>query len=91
LYSWTNYSLAGEWEHAILSNIKKFIPDSVKQTWREWRASMKKAEQDIPGGEEVGERVEMAGWGVEEADQNYKAEASTWCPTPSLRSPQCCH
>jgi hypothetical protein len=61
----------------VVSNIKKAIPDSVKTMWREWRASMKKASSDIPGGEEIGEGIEMAGWGVEEADKKNKSEAST--------------
>lgn len=37
---------------------------------------MKKAEQDTIGGERVNDAVEMAGWGVEEAEKKHKAEAS---------------
>ena len=81
----TNNSLAGEWEHIVVSNIKRFIPDSVKQTWREWRASMKKAEAQIEGSNEVSEHVEMAGWGVEEADKANKSDAST-CPPKPIRT-----
>lgn len=66
----------GEWEHIVISHVKAVIPDSVKQTWREWRTSMKQAEKGIPGGQQVGEGVEMAGWGVEEAQKQNKAEAS---------------
>jgi len=66
----------GEWEHIVVSHIKAIIPASVKETWHEWRISMKRAQNDIPGGKEVGEGVEMAGWGVEEAEKHNKAEAS---------------
>lgn len=37
---------------------------------------MKKAERETIGGEEINDHVEMAGWGVEEADQKNKSEAS---------------
>lgn len=60
------------------------IPDSVKQTWREWRKSMKQAQNGIPGGKEVGDGVEMAGWGVEEAEKHNKAEASMCSRLPAL-------
>ncbi|TVY47105.1 putative N-terminal acetyltransferase [Lachnellula occidentalis] len=72
----TNVKNIGEWEHIIVSNVKKMIPDSVKETWHEWRASMKKAEQENFGNEEISDAVEMAGWGVEEAEQKNKMDAS---------------
>ena len=37
---------------------------------------MKKAEHDIQGNTEVSDHVEMAGWGVEEADKANKSHAS---------------
>lgn len=63
-----------------MSTVKGLIPDSVKQSWREWRGSMKQAEQDITGGDQISEHVEMAGWGVEEAEQANKKEASKFFP-----------
>jgi len=66
----------GEWEHIVVSNVKKLIPESVQQAWHDWRASMKKAESEMTGNQEVTEHVEMAGWGVEEADARNKKEAS---------------
>lgn len=65
----------------VVSNIKRFIPESVKQTWHEWRASMKKEEHAIAGNNEVSDHVEMAGWGVEEADKANKTDASTYPPS----------
>lgn len=38
---------------------------------------MKKAEHDVTGSDQVSEHVEMAGWGVEEADKANKMDAST--------------
>ncbi|TVY46838.1 putative N-terminal acetyltransferase 2 [Lachnellula cervina] len=66
----------GEWEHIIVSNVKKMIPESVKQTWHDWRVSMKNAEHEHFGNEEISDAVEMAGWGVEEAEQKNKMDAS---------------
>ena len=37
---------------------------------------MKKAEHDMTGSDEIGEHVEMVGWGVEEASERNKLEAS---------------
>jgi N-terminal acetyltransferase 2 len=37
---------------------------------------MKKAEQDATGGERINDTVDMAGWGVEQAEKKHKAEAS---------------
>lgn len=59
-----------------MSNVERVIPESIKQTWHDWRASMKKTEHDITGSEEISEHVEMAGWGVEEAAKANKSEAS---------------
>jgi hypothetical protein len=60
----------------VVSNLKKLIPESVQQAWHDWRASMKKAENDMTGNQEVTEHVDMVGWGVEEADARNKKEAS---------------
>jgi hypothetical protein len=39
---------------------------------------MKKTEQSIEGSNDVSEHVEMAGWGVEEADRANKMDASSY-------------
>ncbi len=72
----TNSYGIGEWEHIIISNIKRLIPESVKSTWHEWRVSVKQAEREMTGKEAVTEHVEMAGWGVEEAQERNKKDAS---------------
>ena len=56
--------------------MKSVIPESVSTTWHDWRKSLKKAEHEITGSEDFSEGVEMAGWGVEEAEKKNKAEAS---------------
>ncbi|KAF4631937.1 hypothetical protein G7Y89_g6195 [Cudoniella acicularis] len=66
----------GEWEHLLVSNIKRLIPESVKQTWHDWRSSMKQAEREVTVGGQINDKVEMAGWGVEEADARNKMNAS---------------
>ncbi|QSZ32990.1 hypothetical protein DSL72_002574 [Monilinia vaccinii-corymbosi] len=66
----------GEWEHIITSNIKKLIPESVQNSWREWRTAIQKAEVDMTGSDRISDGVEMAGWGVEEAEARNKKDAS---------------
>ncbi|KAI3322318.1 hypothetical protein HD806DRAFT_499760 [Xylariaceae sp. AK1471] len=66
----------GELEHFIVSNVKKVIPESVRNRWNEYRKVLKEGEQEQLGNGEISERVEMAGWGVEEAEKRNKSEAS---------------
>ncbi|KAI5927167.1 peptide alpha-N-acetyltransferase Nat2 [Camillea tinctor] len=66
----------GEFEHLVVSNVKKLIPESVRERWHEYRKALKDAEQEHLGNDNVSEHVEMAGWGVEEAEKRNKAEAS---------------
>ena len=68
--------MLGEWEEIIVSNIKKVIPDVVKEKWHEFRHSMKKTEVEMTGDDNINDTVEMAGWGVEEAEANNKKDAS---------------
>ncbi|KAI0540501.1 hypothetical protein GGR58DRAFT_132648 [Xylaria digitata] len=63
----------GELEHWIVSHISKVIPDSVRNRWNEYRAALKEAKREQSGGEE---EVEVAGWGVEQAEERNKTEAS---------------
>ncbi|EPE29504.1 hypothetical protein GLAREA_00664 [Glarea lozoyensis ATCC 20868] len=65
-----------DWEEAIVSNVKKVIPDTVKDKWHEFRSYMKKTEKDVTGDDSINETVEMAGWGVEEAEAKNKKDAS---------------
>ncbi|TGO29653.1 hypothetical protein BPAE_0012g00070 [Botrytis paeoniae] len=66
----------GEWEHIITSSIKSIIPESIKTTFHEWRVAMQKASHDVTGSDKLGDGVEMAGWGVEEAEERNKRDAS---------------
>jgi hypothetical protein len=72
----TNTSIIGEWEHIIVSNIKRLIPESVKAKWHEYKESVKQAERQITGKQDVSKHVETAGWGVEEAQERRKRDAS---------------
>ncbi|KAI1806020.1 hypothetical protein F4811DRAFT_512404 [Daldinia bambusicola] len=66
----------GAIEHWVVSNVSKLIPDSVRTRWREYRQALKEAEKESRGDAEISEKVETAGWGVEEAEERHKAEAS---------------
>ncbi|KKO99905.1 hypothetical protein THAR02_08007, partial [Trichoderma harzianum] len=52
-----------------MSMISKFIPESVRTRWNEWRESLKSEEKQHLGSNEISDKVEMAGWGVEKAQQ----------------------
>lgn len=60
----------------MVSNIKKLIPQSVQDRWRDYKKALKEAEEEQLGNEEISEHVEAATWGVEEAEARNKAEAS---------------
>ncbi|KAJ9164682.1 Peptide alpha-N-acetyltransferase Nat2 [Coniochaeta hoffmannii] len=64
-----------EAEEYVVSNAKKVIPEGVKQWWHDYRSALKQASKENLG-EGVTQEVEMAGWGVAEAEEKNKAEAS---------------
>ncbi|KAI5860785.1 hypothetical protein GGS23DRAFT_209674 [Durotheca rogersii] len=66
----------GEIEHFVISNVKKAIPESVRNRWQDYRDTLKSAEKERFGNENISEQVEVAGWGVEEAERRHKSEAS---------------
>ncbi|KAH7026097.1 uncharacterized protein B0I36DRAFT_153751 [Microdochium trichocladiopsis] len=67
----------GALEHWIMGYVKKAIPQSVQEWWHEYRKSVKQAEVENLGNDEISEHIEMAGWGVEEAERRNKGpEAS---------------
>ncbi|RNJ56244.1 hypothetical protein D7B24_007527 [Verticillium nonalfalfae] len=66
----------GQLEHWVMSCVKKAIPDSVEAWWHEYRAALKGVEKEQLGTDVVSESVEMAGWGVAEAEEHNRAEAS---------------
>lgn len=74
----TNASAIGELEHVIMSNVKRLIPESVKAKWHEYKESVKQAERKITGKQDVTDHVEMAGWGVQEAQERNKKDASEY-------------
>ncbi|XXH03824.1 hypothetical protein Hte_010230 [Hypoxylon texense] len=61
---------------SILLFAGQVIPQSVRDWWHEYRGALKNAEKENIGNDEISEHVEMAGWGVEEAERRHKAEAS---------------
>lgn len=56
----------------MVSHVVKLIPDSVRNRWNEYRAALKEARQSGNS-----EQVEIVGWGVEEAEERNKSDAST--------------
>jgi hypothetical protein len=68
----------GELEHWVVSNVARFIPESVKTFWQEYRAALKEAEVKQIGNDDVSEGIEMAGWGVKEAEEKNQEGASEY-------------
>lgn len=60
----------------MISVLKNAIPDSVQQRWHEWRAAVKGVEKEQLGDNHVSEDIEKVGWGVEEAQERNKTDAS---------------
>jgi len=68
---------AAEAEHWVLGHIQQIIPTRVKEFWREYRKALKEAENEEIGDNKISEDAEMVGWGVKEAEERNKEEAST--------------
>ncbi|KAB5535145.1 peptide alpha-n-acetyltransferase [Coniochaeta sp. 2T2.1] len=62
-------------EHYVVSNVQKVIPEGLKQWYDEYKSALKKGAKENLG-EGVTHDVEMAGWGVAEAEEKNKTEAS---------------
>ncbi|OAA60711.1 hypothetical protein ISF_05750 [Cordyceps fumosorosea ARSEF 2679] len=66
----------GKIEHAVVSTVSNFIPESIRQKWRDYWQSVKKTETDALGNGDVSGTVEMMSWGVEKAQEHHNEEAS---------------
>ncbi|CAM1500893.1 Fc.00g100550.m01.CDS01 [Cosmosporella sp. VM-42] len=63
-------------EDYVVSAVKMIIPESVQDRWHEYWRSIKQTETEALGDDEISDKVEMVGWGVEEASQRNKEEPS---------------
>ncbi|KAG6004327.1 hypothetical protein E4U54_000550 [Claviceps lovelessii] len=66
----------GKVEHYVISSVSQFIPEIVRQKWHEYWHSIKSTEAETLGNDAISNKAEMAGWGVKEAQQHHKEEAS---------------
>ena len=69
-------------EHWLAS----FIPTPVSETWNKTISFFRSKEIQQTGHDRVSETVEMATWGVEEAEARNKSDASRFCHTPCTDS-----
>jgi len=67
----------GALEDWIMTYVKKAIPDSIEEKWHNYRKSLKKAEVENLGSDDISEHIEMAGWGVEEAERRNKGPGAS--------------
>lgn len=77
----------GQFEHFVVSKVSKIIPESIREQWNQWRQSLKNEEKSHLGSNGISETVEMAGWGVERAQERNREEASEFernIPPPLL-------
>ena len=58
----------------------------MREFWSQHWSSVKEAEKEELGDDQISEKVEMAGWGVEEAQERHDEEASTFPPLSNVRS-----
>lgn len=70
-----------------MSTVSAYIPESIRQKWREYWKSVKKTESDTLGNGDVSETVEMMGWGVEKAQEHHDEAASKHSRTCSPALP----
>lgn len=63
-------------EEFVISNVQKAIPERAKTAWHDYRKSLKEAESEVVGNEDISKGLEAAGWGVKEADERNKSEPS---------------
>ncbi|KAI3342426.1 hypothetical protein F4824DRAFT_202723 [Ustulina deusta] len=63
----------GELEHWLVSHVSKVIPEPIRNRWNEYRAALKEAKQEQSHDDA---QVEVTGWGVEQAEQRNRSEAS---------------
>jgi hypothetical protein len=59
-----------------MSSVKQMIPDSVRETWHTYWQSFRKAEATALGDDDISDKMEMATWGVEKAEERNRANAS---------------
>ncbi|KAJ3501653.1 hypothetical protein NM208_g16894 [Fusarium decemcellulare] len=57
------------------------IPESVRETWRQYWQSFRKAEAQALGDDDISDKMEMATWGVEKAEERNRADASKCFPS----------
>ncbi|TWU70793.1 hypothetical protein ED733_000372 [Metarhizium rileyi] len=66
----------GKIEHYVVSTVKQFVPESLRHKCHEYWRSFKSKEVETMGNDNISDKVEMAGWGVEEAQERNAEEAS---------------
>ncbi|KAI1041741.1 hypothetical protein LB505_010224 [Fusarium chuoi] len=59
-----------------MSSIKQMIPDTVREAWHTYWQSFKKAEARALGDDDISDKMEMATWGVEKAEERNRTDAS---------------
>ncbi|CAK7211621.1 DUF1279 super [Sporothrix bragantina] len=61
-------------EEYVVEHVKTVIPESIKERWRKYRAALKDTKRE--NGVEEAEAQEGDGWGVKEAEERNKHQAS---------------
>ncbi|ROV96315.1 hypothetical protein VMCG_07688 [Cytospora schulzeri] len=63
-------------EHVVMAKVKAMVPESAKEWWHEYRTALKEAEKEQLGSNDLSDDMDKVTWGVEEAEERNKQEAS---------------
>lgn len=75
-------------EHVVMSKVKAMVPEGAKEWWHEYSSALKDAEKEQLGSNDISDDVDKVTWGVEEAAERNKQEASeSFEPAPPPRPP----
>lgn len=78
----------GKVEHYVVSNVKAMVPESVRQKGTEYWMWLKGVETKQTGDDDITDKLEMVGWGVEEAQERNNEDASMFhMPTSCASAP----
>ncbi|KYK60364.1 hypothetical protein DCS_01501 [Drechmeria coniospora] len=72
----TDKMMTGKIEQRVVSSVSSVVPESVREKLHEYWRSIKGVETQTLGDDYISETVEMAGWGLEEAQERNQEEAS---------------
>lgn len=77
-------------EQWVMGHVRAMVPEGAKEWWREYSEALRGAEKEQLGDNSITDDMDKASWGIEEADERNKVEASEFRmgPPPFPPSPR---